>query len=110
MAGRRGEKIESEFRPDNDVFAQHIWGKPWAEVFADDILHEFTPNDFDKCPMDESIERQFGHAIREMTPIVEQVLLDPALAVEAPWNDLLAVVGELRGRRFKNLAGRCENP
>jgi len=103
-------QIESEFRPDNDVFAQHIWGKPWAEVFADDILHEFTPNDFDKCPMDESIERQFGHAIREMTPIVEQVLLDPALAVEAPWNDLLAVVGELRGRRFKNLAGRCENP
>src|SRR5439155_1360736 len=82
-------QIESEFRPDNDVFAQHIWGKPWAEVFADDILHEFTPNDFDKCPMDESTERQLGHAIREMTPIVEQVLLDPALAVEAPRNDLL---------------------
>jgi hypothetical protein len=86
-------QIESEFRPDNDVFAQQIWGRPWAEVFAEDILQEFTPNDFEMRPPDESTERQLRHAVREMLPIVEEVLLDPALAVEAPWNDVLARAG-----------------
>ena len=81
-------QIESEFRPDNDVFAQRIWGRPWAEVFADDILQEFTPNDFDMCPPDESTERRLQQAIREMTVIAEEVIADPALALEAPWNDL----------------------
>lgn len=86
-------QIENEFRPDNDVFAQRIWGTPWAEVFADDVIQEFAPNDFDMCPPDESTARQLGHAIREMIPIVEEVLLDPAIAVETPWNDLLARSG-----------------
>jgi hypothetical protein len=28
-----------------------------------------------------------------MTAIAEQVLLDPALAIEAPWNDLMGRAG-----------------
>ena len=86
-------QIEGELRPDNDVFAQRVWGRPWAEIFAADIGQEFTPNDFEMCRPDESTERRLGRAIREMTAIVEQVLLEPALAVEAPWNDLLGRAG-----------------
>ncbi len=86
-------QIEREFRPDNDAFAQRVWGRPWAEIFAADIYQEFTPNDFEMCRPDESTERQLERAIREMTAIVEEILLDPVLAVEAPWNDLLRRAG-----------------
>jgi hypothetical protein len=81
-------QIESELRPDNDVFAQCVWGRPWAEIFAVDIGEEFMPNDFEMCQPDESTEHRLQQAIREMTVIAEQVMDDPALAVEAPWNDL----------------------
>jgi hypothetical protein len=80
-------QIETELRADNDAFAQRVWGRPWAEVFAADIGQEFTPNDFEMCRPDASTERQLGRAIREMTAIVKEVLLDPALAVETSWND-----------------------
>ena len=86
-------QIEREFRPDNDAFAQRVWGRPWAEIFAADICQEFTPNDFEMCCPDEPTERRLERAIREMTAIVEEILLDPALAVEAPWNDLLGRAG-----------------
>ena len=85
----RARQIETELRPDNDAFAQRVWGRPWAEIFAADIGKEFTPNDFEMCRPDESTERQLGRAIREMTVIVEEILRDPALAVEAPWNERL---------------------
>src|SRR5207253_11363672 len=39
--------IEAELRSDNDVFAQRLWGKTWTEVFAADVVEEFTPNDFE---------------------------------------------------------------
>ena len=81
--------IETHWRPDNDAFAQRVWRVPWTEIFAADIDREFTPNDFAMCEPDELTERRLRQAIGEMTPIAEQVLLDPALAVEAPWNDLL---------------------
>ena len=80
-------QIEGKLRPDNDAFAQRLWGRPWAEIFTADISQEFTPNDFEMCRPDESIERRLGQAIREMTAVVKEILLDPALAVEAPWND-----------------------
>ncbi len=80
--------IERELRSDNDVFAQRVWSRPWAEIFAADIGREFTPNDFEMSPPEESAERRLRRAIREMTAIAGQVMIDPALAVEAPWNDL----------------------
>jgi hypothetical protein len=80
-------QIEAEMRPDNDAFAQRVWGKPWAEILAADIDKEFTPNDFDMRRPDESTERQLGRAIHEMTAIVEEILRDPALAIEASWNE-----------------------
>ncbi|HEX3230055.1 MAG TPA: hypothetical protein VHQ95_13860 [Pyrinomonadaceae bacterium] len=86
-------QIEREFRPDNDAFAQRVWGRPWGEIFAADIRQEFIPNDFEMYRPDESTERRLERAIRGMTAIVEEILLDPALAVEAPWNDLLARAG-----------------
>jgi hypothetical protein len=80
-------QIETELGPDNDAFAQRVWGRPWAEIFAADIGQEFTPNDFEICRPDESTERRLRGAIREMTAIVEEILLDPELAVEALWNE-----------------------
>jgi hypothetical protein len=79
---------EGELRSDNDAFAQRVWGRPWAEIFAADIGEEFTPNDFEICRPGWVTERRLRRAIREMTAIAEQVMLDPALAVEAPWNEL----------------------
>jgi hypothetical protein len=86
-------QIENELRPDNDVFAQRVWRKPWAEIFAVDIGEEFVPNDFEMCQPDEFTERRLQQAIREMTVIAEQVMADPALAVEVSWNDLLGRAG-----------------
>jgi hypothetical protein len=40
------------------------------------------------CRPDEATSRRLERAIREMTAIVKEVLLDPTLAIEAPWNDL----------------------
>jgi hypothetical protein len=75
------------------LFAQRVWGRPWDEIFATDIHQEFTPNDFEMCPPDEATEGRLGLAIREMTAVVQEILLDPELAVEAPWNDLLKRAG-----------------
>jgi hypothetical protein len=96
--------IERGSRPDNDAFAQRIWGRPWADIFAADIGREFTPNDFAICKPEESTERRLWRAVREMTPIVEEIMLDPALAVEAPWNDLQRRGGCTPEGRSKNLA------
>jgi hypothetical protein len=80
--------IEGELRSDNDAFAQRVWSRPWAEIFAADIDEEFTPNDFEIRRPGWTTERRLRRAIREMTAIAEQIMLDPALAIEAPWNDL----------------------
>jgi hypothetical protein len=80
--------IEREWRPDNDAFAQRVWDTSWAEIFAADIGGEFWPNDFDMSEPDESTGRRLYQAVCEMTATVKEVMLDPALAIEAPWNDL----------------------
>ena len=80
--------IERELQSDNDAFAQRVWRRPWAEIFAADICREFTPNDFEICRPDRSTERRLRLAIREMTAVAEEVMADPAVAVEAAWNDL----------------------
>ena len=86
-------QIERELRPDNDAFAQRVWDRPWAAIFSTDIGEEFTPNDFNICRPDESTGRRLQQAIREMTVIAEQVMADPALAVNAPWNNFLQRAG-----------------
>lgn len=80
--------IETECRPDNDGFAQAAWGRSWAEVFAGDVGGEFKPNDFDVCPPGWPVRRRLQRAVRKMKAIVQEILLDPALAIQAPWNDL----------------------
>jgi hypothetical protein len=80
--------IEKQLRSDNDAFAQRVWGRPWAEIFAADVGEEFTRNDFEVRRPNWLTARRLRQAIREMKVIVEEILLDPALAVEAPWNDL----------------------
>jgi hypothetical protein len=80
--------IEGELRSDNDAFAQRVWGKTWTDIFAADIGEEFTANDFEMSPPDWFTERRLRKAIREMTAIAERVMVDPALAAEAPWNDV----------------------
>ncbi|HET6886985.1 MAG TPA: hypothetical protein VFH87_03575 [Candidatus Udaeobacter sp.] len=80
--------IETEWRPDNDAFAQKAWGGSWAEVFAAEVGREFKPNDFEICPPGSAVSRRLRRAVREMNTMVEEILLDPALAIKAPWNDL----------------------
>jgi hypothetical protein len=75
-------------RPDNDSFAQRVWDRPWAEIFAGDTAAEFTPNDFEMRPPDFFTKRRLRRVIREMKAIVHEILQDPSLAAEARWNDL----------------------
>lgn len=81
--------FEGQLRSDNDTFAKRVWRKAWADVFAVDVTEELTPNDFEMCPAGWFTERRLRRALREMQPVVYDILLDPTLAVEAPWNDIL---------------------
>jgi hypothetical protein len=80
--------IESELRSDNDAFAKSVWGRSWDEIFAADVTKEFAPNDFDMCPPDWSTARRLRRAIRKMNDLAHEILSDPELAVDAPWNDM----------------------
>ena len=80
--------IERELRLDNDHFAQRAWGRSWAEIFDADTTEEFALNDFELCQPDWFTARRLRRAIREMKEIAHEILLDRALAVEAPWNDV----------------------
>jgi hypothetical protein len=78
--------VEEELRSDNDAFAQRVWGKSWAQVFAVDVTEGFTPNDFEMRRPDWFTSRRLGRAIHKMKAFAQDTLLDPALGVEAPWN------------------------
>jgi hypothetical protein len=80
--------VEEELRSDNDMFAQGVWGNSWADVFAADVTEEFTPNDFEMRRPDWFVARRLRRAISKMKDFAHQTVLDPALAVEAPWNDV----------------------
>jgi hypothetical protein len=80
--------IEKEWQHDNDAFAGQVWSRRWAEVFAGDIGRDFRPNDFEISQPDESTERRLCHAVHDVTQLMEEIMLDPALAVRAGWNDL----------------------
>jgi len=80
--------IERELESDNDAFAQSVWGSPWAKIFAADVTEEFTPNDFEICPPNWFTARRLRRAIRAMKARADEILHDPALAVDAPWNEL----------------------
>jgi len=78
---------------DNDVFAQRVWGTSWTEIFASDIGRQFRPNDFDLSKPDESTERRLCQAVHEMTESVKEIVLNPALTIQASWNDLMQRAG-----------------
>jgi hypothetical protein len=80
--------VEEELRSDNNAFAQQVWGKSWAEIFDADIAEEFTPNDFEMHRPGWFTARRLRRAIGKMKALAHDVLTDPALAVDAPWNDL----------------------
>ena len=87
--------VEKELRPDNDAFAQRVWSKSWAEVFDADVTEEFTPNDFEMRRPDWFTARRLRRATREMTARAREILLDPALVVEAPWNNVARRSGQV---------------
>ena len=80
--------VEEELRPDNDAFAQRVWGKSWADIFASDVGAQFTPNDFEICLPDRFMARHLRRAIKQMTAYARNVIQDPDLAVNAAWNDV----------------------
>ncbi len=79
---------EGEWQTENDAFALAAWGRPWAEVFASDVGRSFEPNDFDLCPPPPAVQGQVDRAVQEMQATIQEVLRDPALSIQAPWNDL----------------------
>jgi hypothetical protein len=80
-------QIEATCRSDNDAFAQRVWDRPWNEIFGEDTEQEFAPNDFDMCEPDRAMQQLLCLTVGELIPIVEEILRDPILAVDAPWND-----------------------
>ena len=80
--------VEEELRSDNDMFAQRVWGKSWADVFGADLSEEFAPNDFDMYRPDWFTARRLRRAIKEIGSFAHSILMDPVLAVDAPWNDV----------------------
>ena len=56
--------------------------------FATDVTEEFTPNGFEMHRPDWFTARRLRRAIRAIKARGDEILQDPALAVEAPWNDL----------------------
>jgi hypothetical protein len=80
--------IEEKLRSDNDAFAQGVWGKSWADVFAADVTEQLVPNDFEVRRPDWFTARRLRRAISTMTDFAHQTLLDPSMAVDAPWNDV----------------------
>jgi hypothetical protein len=94
--------MEEELRSDNDMFAQGVWGKTWADIFAADISEQFVPNDFEMRRPDWFTARRLRRAIGKMTDFAHQTLLDPALAVEAPWNDVAHRAGLVSREETEN--------
>ena len=80
--------LQDELRSDNDVFAERVWGKSWGDIFAVDVAEEFTPNDLELRRPDWLVGRRLRRAISKMKDFAHQTLLDPALSVEAPWNEV----------------------
>jgi hypothetical protein len=97
--------VEQELRADNDAFAQRMWGKSWAEVFAADVSEEFTPNDFEIRRPDWFTIRRLRRAIRAVKSRADEILRDPAMAVEAPWNDIALRSGRVPSNYSEN---HCE--
>jgi hypothetical protein len=81
-------QIEELCRADNDTFAQKAWGARWEDIFTGDLGREFTPNDFELCDPDEATQRLLSLTLSEVMPLVEEIMRDPFLAVDEPWNDL----------------------
>jgi hypothetical protein len=80
-------QIEATCWSDNDAFARRVWDRPWNEIFGNDTGQEFTPNDFDMCEPDQATQQLLSRTVSELIPIVEEIMRDPILAVDAPWND-----------------------
>ena len=66
LSSALARRVEEELRSDNDVFAQRVWGKSWADVFATDVTEEFTPNDFELHRPDWFTARRLRRAISKM--------------------------------------------
>jgi hypothetical protein len=86
-------ETEATYQAENSAFAQRVWDAHWEDIFEDDLHQEFTPNDLDMCAPNESTKQLLGRVVRDMIIIAEEIMRDPLLAVEAPWNDLCQRAG-----------------
>lgn len=63
-------------------------GANHGPTFAADLTQEFMSNDFEIRRPDWFTTRRLRRAIRKMNALADKILVDPALAVKAPWNDV----------------------
>jgi len=80
-------RMEQELRSDNDAFAQRVWANP-GRNFCLPILPKNSHQRLRDKPARWFTARRLRRAVREVKESVHELLLDPVLAVEAPWNDV----------------------
>jgi hypothetical protein len=81
-------ELEAAYRHENNTFAQRVWGAEWSEIFPADLGRQFTPNDFDTCAPDASTQRLLERTVSDLVALADEIMRDPRLGVDAPWNDL----------------------
>jgi hypothetical protein len=84
LSTKLARHVEEELRSDNDVFAQGVWGKSWADVFAADVTEQFVPNDFEIRRPDWFTARRLRQAISKMTDFAPDISGSCAGSQSAP--------------------------
>jgi hypothetical protein len=95
-------ELEAAYRQENNGFAQRVWNAEWTDIFADDLRQQFAPNDFDMCTPDASTQRMLERAVSDLVALADEVMRDPRLGVDAPWNNLSQRAGWIPQDRPSN--------
>ena len=88
LSAALARQIEKHWQQHTRSFAQQMWQKPWKDVFTEDTGREFTPNDFDVAPPDESTQRQRHRTAMEIMTCVEGIIADPLASDHSPNSSL----------------------
>lgn len=69
-------EIEAAFLPEADAFARDVWGRPWREVFAEDLGCTKPTSTIDETPEPERFRAAARAVLAEVLPGAEAVLAE----------------------------------